>query len=96
MVPARVDPAAKTLVESDRKVGRELVLLTGAVEAVARPVAKYLGSLGINVLQVAWARFAFQLLFIVAVRPKREIGRMLATGRPALFRHLFDDVLEAM
>ena len=47
-------------------------------------VAKYLGGLGINVLQVVWARFAFQLVFIVAVRPKREIGRMLATGRPAL------------
>jgi drug/metabolite transporter (DMT)-like permease len=40
--------------------------------------------MGISVLQVVWARFAFQLVFIVAVRPKRDIGRMLATGRPAL------------
>jgi len=47
-------------------------------------VAKYLGSQGINVLQVVWARFAFQLLFIVAIRPKSEIRRMLATSRPGL------------
>jgi HAD superfamily hydrolase (TIGR01490 family) len=39
----RMYPAAKKLVETDRAVGRQLVLLTGAVEAVARPVAKYLG-----------------------------------------------------
>jgi drug/metabolite transporter (DMT)-like permease len=47
-------------------------------------VAKYLGSQGINVLQVVWARFAFQLLFIVAIRPRSEIRRMLATSRPGL------------
>jgi HAD superfamily hydrolase (TIGR01490 family) len=36
-------PAAKALVDADRALGRELVLLTGAVEAVARPVARHLG-----------------------------------------------------
>lgn len=39
----RLYPAAKKLIDTDRAVGRQLVLLTGAVEAVARPVAKYLG-----------------------------------------------------
>ncbi|MEZ0227475.1 MAG: HAD family hydrolase, partial [Planctomycetota bacterium] len=36
-------PGAKRLIDADRALGREVVLLTGAVEAVARPVAKYLG-----------------------------------------------------
>jgi drug/metabolite transporter (DMT)-like permease len=47
-------------------------------------IAKYLGRLGIDVLQVVWARFAFQLAFIVALRPRQRFSRMLATGYPAL------------
>jgi len=58
-------------------VGFSLIVATDAV-------AKFLGSRGINVLQIVWARFAFQLLFIVAIRPKSEMRRMLATGRPDL------------
>src|SRR5437879_6355640 len=59
-------------------------LLTTTSMRPAHAVAKYLRSQGINVLQVVWARFAFQLLFIVAIRPKSELRRMLATSRPSL------------
>jgi|GEM_PF-932780 len=39
----RLFPGARDLVDADRRLGRELVLLTGAIEAVARPVARALG-----------------------------------------------------
>ncbi|MBI3726240.1 HAD-IB family hydrolase, partial [bacterium] len=39
----RIFPGAKNLVDGDRALGKELVLLTGAIDAVARPVARYLG-----------------------------------------------------
>jgi HAD superfamily hydrolase (TIGR01490 family) len=39
----KVYPDARKLIEGDLAVGREVVLLTGAIEAVAAPVAKALG-----------------------------------------------------
>jgi HAD superfamily hydrolase (TIGR01490 family) len=39
----RLYPNARKLVDADRALGRELVLLTGAIEAVAAPVARHLG-----------------------------------------------------
>jgi HAD superfamily hydrolase (TIGR01490 family) len=36
-------PAAQRLVEQDRALGRQPVLLSGAIEAVVRPVARHLG-----------------------------------------------------
>lgn len=43
VLKGRIFPGAKALVDRDRALGRELVLLTGAIESVAAPVARWFG-----------------------------------------------------